>query len=169
VSRWLRVSVVLAAAAFVVTFRVHAVGDDAEPASAAAPLSAERASALQSDTAAKPTTTVRLAPVVELPALSKEPRAKVVAREKAEKKARAARAKQKKAEAARKKKAAAARKKKEAAARKRAAQAPRKAVAAPPRVAATPVPQVRPTAPTYTPPAPKPKSGYVGKDFDSKG
>jgi colicin import membrane protein len=182
VSRWLRVSCVLAAAAFVVGFRVHAEEDDA-PAEAA--LSTSRASAaLEADAAkspVRPAAQVQLAAVASLPALQGEPesvvearkqRAEAAKREKARKKAAAERrkkaaAKRHKAAAAKRKREAAARKKREAAARKRAAAAPPVVAPAPTAVPQAPrrvVPQA--PAPVYTPPKPK---GYVGKDFDSRG
>lgn len=170
-SRWLRVTIVLAAAAFVVGFRFSADGNDAD----AGPLDAERARVVQSDgpAASKPAVAVRLAPVVELPKLAAEPAARVAAREKKEAAERKARAAKRKAEAARKQRAAA-RRKKAAAAKRRAEAAARKRASSAPRVVVTPTPTVTRPAPTPVyrapaPPAPQKKSGYVGKDFDSEG
>lgn len=165
-SRWLRVTIVMAAAAFVVAFRFSADGNDAD----AGPVTTARAAAaVEAPTPAKPSAGVRLAPVVELPALASEPAARVAAREKQEAAARKARAAKKQAEAARKKRAIA-RRKKTATARKKAAAAARRraATTSTPRVVVTPA---RPRTPVYTPPAPTKKSsgGYVGKDFDSEG
>ena len=172
-SRWLKVTIVMAAAAFVVAFRFSADGNDADATSA--PVRAERASAAVEG--AKPVASaVRLAPVVALPGLAKEPAARTAAREKKEAAERKARAAKKKQEAARKKriaerrKKAAAKRKREAAAAKRGAPA---AGSSAPRVVATPAPTVRqPVAtPVYRPPAPQApqKQPYVGKDFDSEG
>ncbi len=170
-SRWLRLTIVLAAAAFVVGFRFSADGNDAD----AGALTAERASAVQSDgpPVVKKSPPVRLAKVVELPTLASEPASRVAAREKKEAAERKARAAKRKAAAAREKRAAA-RRKKAAAAKRRAAAAARKRAAgsSTPRVVVTPAPTVqRPVAtPVYRPPAaPQKKSGYVGKDFDSEG
>lgn len=172
-SRWLKVTIVMAAAAFVVAFRFSADGNDADATSP--PVSAERASAAVENT--KPVVAaVRLGPVVALPALAKEPAARTAAREKKEAAERKARAAAKKKEAARKKRIAE-RRKKAAAKRKREAAAARRrpAAAGPsaPRVVVTPAPTVRrPVAtPVYrapAPPAPQKKT-YVGKDFDSEG
>jgi len=178
VSRWLRVSTVLAAGAFVVGFRAHTSSENPEPAAAAATLNAARVSALESDAPAKPGIRVSLADVAAVPALQNEPKSVVEARAKQAKEAklRKERAKRraerlKKQRAARRKRAAA-RRKRAAAARKRApartpvvVTPPRKTT---PRVVATPVPTPVYRPPTYTPP-PKKAPGYVGKDFDSKG
>ena len=169
-SRWLKVTIVMAAAAFVVAFRFSADGNDADATSA--PVSAERASAAVKST--KPVASaVRLAPVVALPGLAKEPAARTAAREKKEAAERKARAAAKKKEAARKKRIAERRKK---AAAKRKREAKRRAAAAgpsTPRVVVTPAPTVRqPVAtPVYRAPAPQApqKKPYVGKDFDSEG
>lgn len=134
----------LAAAAFVVAFRVQAEAREGEPAPAA--LSPSQASALESDTARTPVKAaapaVRLAQVADLPRLHREPRAKVIARRKAER-AKARRAK---------------------AAARRAPAAPQSTPT--PRPTATVAPS-RPAVPA--PAAPKPGGGYVGKDFDSEG
>jgi len=173
VSRWLKVTIVMAAAAFVVAFRFSADGNDADATSP--PVRAERASAAVES--AKPVASaVRLAQVVALPGLAKEPAARTAARKKKEAAERKARAAKKKQEAARKKRIAE-RRKKAAAKRKREAAAakPRAATAGPsaPPVVATPAPTVRrPVAtPVYRPPAPQApqKKPYVGKDFDSEG
>ena len=172
-SRWLKVTIVMAAAAFVVAFRFSADGNDADATSA--PVRAERASAAVEG--AKPVASaVRLAPVVALPGLAKEPAARTAAREKKEAAERKARAAKKKQEAARKKriaerrKKAAAKRKREAAAAKRGAPA---AGSTAPSVVATPAPTVRaPVAtPVYRAPVPQApqKQPYVGKDFDSEG
>jgi len=176
VSRWLRFTIVLAAAAFVVAFRFSADGNDAD----AGQLNAARASAVQTESpevaeqAAEP---VRLAKVVELPKLASEPASRVAAREKKEAQERKARAAKRKAEAARKKRAAAKRKKVAAAKRRAAAAARKRAASSRPRVVVTPAPTaVRPAAtPVYRAPAPSTPQkqggggGYVGKDFDSEG
>lgn len=170
-SRWLKVTIVLAAAAFVVAFRFSADGNDADATST--PVTAERASAAVEGKKVTPSA-VRLARVVELPALAAEPSSRVAAREKREAEARKARAAaKKKAESARKKRSEA-RRKREAAAKRRTAAARRRATAAP-RAAATPAPRVVRPAPTPVyrapaPPAPRNNGGsYVGKGFDSEG
>ena len=176
-SRWLRFTIVLAAAAFVVGFRFSADGNDAD----AGPLNTERARVVQSDggAAAKQAASApaRLAQVVELPKLATEPASRVAAREKKEAAERKARAARRKAAQAREKRAAA-RRKKAAAARRRAAAAARRRAASSassaPRTSATPAPTVVRPAPTPVyrapvTPAPQKKSGYVGKDFDSEG
>jgi histone H1/5 len=168
------VTIVLAAVAFVVGFRVHTTNDSAEPAQAA--LSAKRASA---ETAPRPAgAKVRLADVAALPELKGESKAAIEARAKqaaAEKRAKArAKAAAERRAAARakaRKQAAAKRKRERAAAARRRAAARRPATPArpaAPRVVVTPVPTPVYRPPVYTPPAPQKKS-YVGKDFDSKG
>ena len=175
-SRWLRVTIVLAAVAFVVGFRLHTSDDNAEPAQAA--LNAQRASA-ETDAPRKPGSKARLADVAALPDLRGESKGVIAARAKkaaAEKRAKARakavaerRAKQR---AAARKRAAAKHRRERAAARRRAAARNRVAApkppAATPRVVVTPVPTPVYKPPVYTPPAPPTKS-YVGKDFDSKG
>jgi hypothetical protein len=170
-SRWLKVTLVLAVAAFVVGFRVHTSTDDAEPAQAAGTLNAQRASA----PAPKPASKVRLAEVAGLPELKGESAASIAARahkEAAEKRAKArAKAtaeKRAKERAAKRKKAA--KRKQAAAARRRAAARKQPAASQPvtkPQTVTTPVPTPVYKPPVYTPPAPK--KSYVGKDFDSKG
>jgi hypothetical protein len=176
VSRWLRFTIVLAAAAFVVGFRFSADGNDAD----AGQLNAARASAVQSEAPAvvKQAEPVRLAQVVELPKLASEPATRVAARAKQAAEARKARAAERKAAAARKQRAAAKRKKAAAAKRRAAAAARKRAASSRPRVVVTPAPTaVRPAAtPVYRAPAPSTQQnqgggggGYVGKDFDSEG
>lgn len=169
-SRWLRITIVLAAAAFVVGFRFSADGNDAD----AGQLQAERASAAvqgEEPAVAKQAAPVRLAQVVELPKLASEPASRVAAREKKEAAERKARAAKRKAQAAREQRAAARRKKAAAAKRKAAAAARRRAASSTPSVVVTPAPTVARPAPTpvYRAPAPQKKSTYVGKDFDSEG
>ncbi|MDA0174770.1 hypothetical protein OJ998_37065 [Solirubrobacter taibaiensis] len=172
-SRWLKVTIVMAAAAFVVAFRFSADGNDADATSA--PVSAERASAAVEG--AKPVASaVRLAQVVALPSLAKEPAARTAARAKKEAAERKARAAAKKKEAARKKRIAERRKKAAAKRKREAAAAKRRAATAgpsTPRVSATPAPTVQPpvATPVYRAPAPQApqKKTYVGKDFDSEG
>jgi colicin import membrane protein len=172
VSRWLKVTIVCAAAAFVVAFRFSADGNDADATSA--PVTAERASAAVERPEPAPSA-VRLARVAELPGLASEPASRAAAREKREAEARKARAAKKKAEAARSRRAAAKRKKEAAAAKRRAAAGRKAAAPARPRTAATPAPTVVRPAPTpvYRPPvrpAPSnPGGSYVGKGFDSEG
>ena len=126
-SRWLKVTIVMAAAAFVVAFRFSADGNDADATSA--PVRAERASAAVES--AKPVASaVRLAQVVALPGLAKEPAARTAAREKKEAAERKARAAAKKQEAARKKRIAERRKKAAAKRKREAAAAKRRAAAA---------------------------------------
>src|SRR4051794_38733864 len=147
-----KVACVLAAAAFVVVFRLHA-GDsqNAQVAAAATPLSAARASALESDTkraAARPP--AKLAVVAALPSLHREPHAKVVARHKREAAERRARAHRRKVEAAHRR---AARKRDARAAAAAAAAARRRAAAKPATPAPTPAPVVTPApTPVYHPP-----------------
>jgi hypothetical protein len=173
-SRWLKVTLVLAVAAFVVGFRVHTSNESAEPAQAAGTLNAKRASA----PAHKPASTVRLAEVAGLPELKGESKASIAARERreaAEKRAKArakaaAERRAKQRAAARKRAAAKRKKERAAAARRRAAASKQAAPAQPvatPRVVVTPAPTPVYKPPVYTPPAPK--KSYVGKDFDSKG
>src|SRR5207253_2933301 len=123
-SRWLKVTLVLAVAAFVVGFRVHTSTDSAEPAQAAGTLNAKRASA----PARKPASTVRLAEVAGLPELKGESKASLAeqarkkgAEQRAEARAKAAAEKRAKERAAKRKRAAARHKRERAAARKRAA------------------------------------------------
>ena len=175
-SRWLTLTIVFAAAAFVVAFRFSADGNDAD----AGQLNAARASVVEGDGPSAPRTAeaIRLAPVVELPKLAGEPAARVAAREQREAAERKARAARRKAAAARHKRAVA-RRKKAAAARRRAAEAAarRRVVTPRPRVVTPSAPRVVRPAPTPVyrapappaPPAPQKKSTYVGKDFDSKG
>ena len=176
-SRWLRVSTVLAAGAFVVGFRVQTSSENPEPAAAAATLNAARVSALESDAPARPGVRVSLADVAALPALQGEPKAVTEARAKRAREAKLRkeraerRAQRLKKQRAERRKRAAARKKRAAAARKQAA--PRKPVVVTPskttpKVVVTPAPTPVYRPPTYTPP-PKKAPGYVGKDFDSKG
>jgi len=177
VSRWVRVSTVLAAGAFVVGFRAHTTTDNGDSAAAAATMNAARASVLES-APSTPGVRVALADVAGLPALQGEPASVIAAREKKIADAKKA-AERRKAHAARVKKARHQRflrhkkaeaKRKQAAKKKRAT--PKKTYVAPkattPTVVATPVPTPVYKAPTYTPPA-NTKPGYVGKDFDSKG
>src|SRR3954464_7665901 len=135
-----KIALILAAAAFVVVFRVHAGDNDPSQVASAAPLSAARASAIESDKAAvvkRPAS--KLAAVVALPGLAREPKAKVEARKRREAAERRARAHRRKLAAARKRAAA-----KRAAAAAAAAAARKRAAPAP---TATPVP-----TPVYTPP-----------------
>jgi hypothetical protein len=169
VSRWMSAKIVclLAAAAFVVVFRVHA-SDNNAPIASAAPLTAARASALESEGAAAKRPASKLVAVAALPSLGHESKARIEARKRAEARARKAAAHRRKVLAARRKAAAHRRAKAKAAA---AAAARRKAATPPPAATATPVP-----TPVYHPPVtvtPKRSSGsngsYVGKGFDSKG
>ncbi len=131
-SRWMSAKIVclLAAAAFVVVFRVHA-SDNNAPIASAAPLTAARASALESDNgAAAKAPASKLVAVAALPALGHESKAKLEARKRAEAAARKARAHHRKVLAARHKAAAKRRAKERAAA---AAAARRAAPATPAR------------------------------------
>jgi hypothetical protein len=159
----LRVTIVLAAVAFVVGFRVHASNDTAEPAQAT--LNAQRASSAVETAPPKAGSNVRLADVAALPELKGESKATIEARarkEAAEKRAKArakaAAEKRAKERAAKRKRAAAKRKKERAAAARRRAAARKPAPSAPaakPRVVVTPAPTPVYRPPVYTPPAPK--------------
>jgi hypothetical protein len=159
----------LAAAAFVVVFRVHA-SDNNAPIASAAPLTAARASALESEGAAAKQPASKLVAVAALPSLGHESKARIEARKRAEARARRAAAHRRKVLAARRRAAAHRRAKARAAAAAAAAAAARRKAAAPPP-AATPVPTPVYHPPvTVTPKRPSSSNGsYVGKGFDSKG
>ena len=116
-SRWLRFTIVLAAVAFVVGFRFSATQRRRRRPLPCAP--SARATHRGREAGAE---AVRLAPVVALPELAKEPAARTAARAKKAAAERKARAAEKKAEAARKQRIAE-RRKKAAAKRKREAAA----------------------------------------------